>query len=364
MTKSVYIHIPFCASICTYCDFSKMLYYEKYASRYLDALHSEVKKRYKGEEIETLYIGGGTPSMLNIEELKKLFEIVKIFNLNSLKEFTIECNVSDIDSEKLKLFKKNKVNRISIGVQTFNESVLTKMNRSHDYNLVKEKIDLIKKSGIDNINLDLIYAFPKTTLSDLKEDLDKFFSLDVTHISTYSLMIEPHTMLYIKKVKPINEELDAKMYELIKKEMKKHGYIHYEVSNFCKNGFESKHNLVYWNNLEYYGFGLSASGYIGNIRYTNTLNMGSYLEGKYGRFKEKLTKKDKMVYELILGMRKIEGIDIKNFMDKFKKNILKNPTVLNLIENGSLIVDDNHLKIPYNKMYIQNEILEELLDFE
>ena len=341
-----------------------MLYYEKYVSKYLDTLSLEIKKRYKGESIETLYIGGGTPSILSIQELNKLFDIIKLFDLKKLKEFTIECNVNDINEEKVELFKKNKVNRISIGVQTFNQDILKKMHRIHDYDLVKEKVNLIKKIGINNINLDLIYAFPKTQLSDLKKDLDLFFSLDVNHISTYSLMIEPHTILYLNKIKNVSEELDASMYDLIRNEMKKHDFIHYEVSNFCKKGFESKHNLTYWDNLEYYGFGLSASGYLNNIRYTNTLNMDSYLKGKYVYYKEKLDKKDKMVYELILGMRKIEGIDIDNFYSKFQKSLLKSPTILKLLEDGSLEIDDNHLKIPYNKIYIQNEILKELLDFE
>ena len=341
-----------------------MLYYEKYVSKYLDTLSLEIKKRYKGESIETLYIGGGTPSILSIQELNKLFDIIKLFDLKKLKEFTIECNVNDINEEKVELFKKNKVNRISIGVQTFNQDVLKKMHRIHNYDLVKEKVNLIKKIGINNINLDLIYAFPKTKLSDLKKDLDLFFSLDVNHISTYSLIIEPHTILYLNKIKNVSEELDASMYDLIRNEMRKHDFIHYEVSNFCKKGFESKHNLTYWNNLEYYGFGLSASGYLNNIRYTNTLNMDSYLKGKYVYYKEKLDKKDKMVYELILGMRKIEGIDIDNFYSKFKKSLLKSPTILKLLEDGSLEIDDNYLKIPYNKIYIQNEILKELLDFE
>ena len=362
--KSVYIHIPFCSSICTYCAFPKLFYFKKFSMRYLDSLKKEVETKYKGEEIKTIYIGGGTPSVLDVEELNYLFEILHKFKKSSNLEFTIECNVNDIDEEKLEIFKKNHVNRISLGVQTFNQKVLKKMNRKHNYKIVKEKIDLIKKYGIDNINIDLIYAFPETTLENLKEDLTKFFSLPVKHISTYSLMIEPHTLLYVKGLKNISEELDRDMYDLICNEMQKHGFIHYEVSNFSIQGFESKHNLTYWNNEEYYGFGMGASGYLGNLRYTNTLSLDKYLSNEYTGQEEILDNNDKMVYELILGMRKIKGINIENFNEKFQKNLLENSIIKALVKKGDLIVDANYLKIPYNKIYIQNEILEELLDYE
>jgi oxygen-independent coproporphyrinogen-3 oxidase len=177
-------------------------------------------------------------------------------------------------------------------------------------------------------------------------------------------MIEPHTMLYINKVKNVSEDLDREMYDLICKEMKKHGFNHYEVSNFSIPGYESRHNLTYWNNNEYYGFGLAASGYVDNLRYTNTVSMGKYLDNDYDGSKEYLDLKDKMVYELILGMRKIKGINIENFNKKYSKNILENKLIQRLIKNGNLEVDDNYIKIPYNKIYIQNEILEELLDYE
>ena len=362
--KSVYIHIPFCSSICTYCAFSKVLYFKNYSKKYLDSLKKEVELKYKGEKIKTIYIGGGTPSVLDIQELDELFDITKIFKKSPDLEFTFECNINDITEEKLDILKNNHVNRLSLGVQTFNMDILKKMNRSHDYKLVKEKIDLIRKAGIENINVDLIYAFPETKISDLKEDLNKFFSLPIKHISTYSLMIEPHTLLYINKVKNVSEELDREMYDLICEEMKKHGFIHYEVSNFSLPGYESKHNLTYWNNLEYYGFGLGASGYLGNLRYTNTLSLDKYLDNNYDGEKEELTKTDKMVYELILGMRKITGINIENFNKKFQKNLLENSIIQTLVKKGDLIVDANYLKIPYNKIYIQNEILEELLDYE
>ena len=362
--KSCYIHIPFCNDICSYCDFCKLKPKKEWIDAYLDSLEHEIKNYYKGEKIRTLYIGGGTPSILSIDELNKLFEIISLLDLEEVEEYTSECNIESLTNEKLILFKKNNVNRLSIGIQTFNEETLKKMNRSHTYDLVKEKINLLNSYGIDNINVDLIYAFPGTKISDLKKDLDLFFSLNIKHISTYSLMIEPHTMLYNMKIKPISEDLDYEMYNLIEEEMKKHGFIHYEVSNFCIPGYESKHNLTYWNNEEYYGFGLGASGYIGNLRYTNTLSMGKYLNNEYDDENEYLSLKDKMVYELILGMRKIKGINIEDFNSKYSKNILSNSIIKRLLKNGDLILDENYLKIPYNKIYTENEILEELLDYE
>ena len=362
--KSIYFHIPFCSNLCTYCDFSKMYYFPKYSLKYLDSLETEFKAKYRNEEIETIYIGGGTPSVLNIDELKKLFKIIKKIKLKANFEFTIECNINDINLEKVKLFKKNKINRISLGVQTFNQKTLKKMNRNHTYELVKEKIGLLKEYGIDNINVDLIYAFPETTIVDLKKDLDLFFSLDIKHISTYSLMIEPHTMLFINKVKNIPEELDCEMYDLICEEMKKHGFIHYEVSNFCLPGYESRHNLTYWNNLEYYGFGLGASGYIDNTRYTNTRSLDKYLANNYDYQKEILSLKDKIIYELILGLRKIEGINILEFNKKYNQNVLENSKIKKLLNNGDLIKNEAFIKIPTEKIYIENEILEELLDYE
>ena len=362
--KSMYIHIPFCQSLCTYCAFSKMYYFSKYSKRYFDSLLNEFNQKYQNEGIETIYIGGGTPSVLDEYELEKLFQITNKVNLKKDYEFTIECNIDDIVEEKVKMFKKNRVNRVSIGIQTFNKKTLKKMNRNHTYDLVKEKIELLNKYGISNINVDLIYAFPGTNIDDLKKDLTLFFQLNVKHISTYSLMIEPHTILYVNKTKNIEEDLDSEMYNLICEEMEKHGFKHYEVSNFCSPGYESKHNLTYWNNEEYYGFGLSASGYIGNLRYTNTLSMDKYLNNDYNGSKEILNLKDKMVYELILGMRKIEGINIEKFNQKYRKNLLENSMIKELVKNGSLIVDEKYLKIPYNKIYTQNDVLEELLDYE
>ena len=274
--KSVYIHIPFCENICSYCDFCKLKYNSEWISLYLESLKQEIETYYKGEKIRTLYIGGGTPSVLSMIELTKLFEILKLFDLSELEEFTIECNIESITNEKLILFKKNNVNRLSIGVQTFNEKFIKLLNRNHTKEEVEEKINMAKLVGFDNINVDLMYALPGETMEDLECDVDEILRLNVPHISCYSLMIEPNTKLYIDNVKEIDEDLDYEMYKYIEKRLNNREHTHYEVSNYAKIGYESKHNLVYWNNEYYYGFGLGASGYLENYRYDNTKNLTKY----------------------------------------------------------------------------------------
>lgn len=361
--KSVYIHIPFCSNICSYCDFAKMFYNHDMVLKYLKALEKEINEKYQNELIETLYIGGGTPSCLNIDELKVLFAIIKKINLSKNLEFTFECNVNDITEEKIAFLSANGVNRISLGVQTFNEEILKNMHRSHNYEEVKSKISLIKKY-INNINVDLIYAYPNMTIDILNDDLEKFLSLNVDHISTYSLIIEPHTLLSINNVSNINEDLDYLMYKTIIEKLTQNGFKHYEISNFARNNRFSKHNLTYWNNLEYYGFGLNASGYMKNIRYTNTRSMSNYLASIYESEKEIITKKDKIIYELILGLRKIDGIDLDNFKIKYNIELEENKLIKNLLKENKLEIKNRKLKIPYQNIYVENEVLVELLDYE
>ena len=359
MVKSVYIHIPFCKTICSYCDFCKVFYNKKWINDYLDSLEYEIKNNYKDEELKTIYIGGGTPSSLNIEELNKLFKIIKIFKINKDYEFTIECNIEDITEEKLKLFKYNNVNRISIGIESFNDKYLRFLNRNYSSNIINDKINLVKKY-FNNINIDLIYALKDQSLEDLQNDLDKIINLDVTHVSCYSLMIEKNTKLYIDNINNLDSELDYKMYELIFNKFNDI-YDRYEISNYSKKGFESKHNLTYWNNEKYYGFGLGASGYINNIRYTNTKNLTKYLNRNYEKEYETLTKKDKIKYELILGFRKIKGINIKEFYKKYKIDILSYQNINNLIKQGYLINDNENIYINDKYLYVSNDILVKLI---
>ncbi len=355
--KSVYIHIPFCSNICSYCDFTKIYYNKKYINKYLDSLEKEINKYYNNEIVKTIYIGGGTPTSLDIDELNKLFKIIKVFKLDENVEFTIECNIENLTIEKLDLFKKNNVNRISIGIQTFNFKYLKLLNRNHNLKDVKKIINYAKKINFTNINIDLMYGFNGQTIKELDEDLNLFLSLNINHISTYSLMIEPHTKLYIENYKNIDEEMDYQMYEYICKKLKENDFIHYEVSNFAKKGYESLHNLTYWNNLEYYGFGLGASGFINKVRYTNTSNMNQYLLGNYIKEKEVITKKLDMEYEMILGLRKLKGVNILDFTKKFNIDLVKYFNIEKLIEENKLIIKDNYIYINPKYIYIENEFL-------
>ncbi len=357
MTSSLYIHIPFCSNICTYCNFTKFFYNENLVYEYLKALEKEINQRYKQEIIKTIYIGGGTPSSLTLKELEYLFKILKQIKKSKNLEFTIEVNPDSLTKEKLLLFKKNGVNRISMGVESTIPKYLKFLGRNHDFELVKKQIALIKEMGFSNINVDLIYALPNETLEDLKLDLNNILSLEVTHISTYSLMIEEHTKLYIDKVKNIDEDLDFSMYDLICKTLTKHGFIHYEVSNFKKPNFESKHNLVYWNNEHYYGFGLSAASYIENERITNTNSLSKYLKGNYIKEVEKLSFKDTLSYALILGFRKIEGISKEDFYNRYKVELTSLYNIKDLLKMKKLIDNGRKISICYDKIYIENDIL-------
>ncbi len=355
--KAVYIHIPFCKSICSYCDFCKVFYYSKWAHQYLVKLKEEILDLYDGEEVKSIYIGGGTPSVITVSELKFLMELLKIFKRSISCEITFECNLEDISKELLTILKQNQVTRLSIGVQSFQVENLKKLGRNHTFKDAFSRIALIRELGFKNINLDLIYAIPGETMKMLKEDIKCFLALKPDHISTYSLMIEPNTLLWINGTRPIKEELDEEMYRYICKSFGKKGYSHYEISNFAKPGYESIHNLTYWNNEEYYGFGLSASGYIEQIRYTNTKNLSKYLQGKYKGTEEILSKKDIMDNEMMLGLRKIKGIDKEKFEKKYQVKMEDVYPIKPLLKNGNLEEKKGYIFIPYEKLYVMNEIL-------
>ncbi len=355
MVKSAYIHIPFCNNICSYCDFCKLLYNKNFVKKYLDALEKEITNNYKNEILDTIYVGGGTPSSLSVSELNKLFSIIKIFKLSKEYEFTFEVNIEDITEEKLEILKENKVNRLSIGIESFNNKYLKYLGRNYTSDIINEKVELAKKY-FDNINVDLMYALKNESLDDLEEDIDKILKLDIKHISCYSLIIEKNTKLYIDNTKYISDDLDSDMYDLIDKKLE-NKYHRYEVSNYSITSYESRHNLTYWKNNEYYGFGLGAAGYIDNIRYTNTRNLSKYISGSYERQEEVLTKEDKIKYEFILGLRLTSGINKDNFNKKYGININEIEVIKELINKGLLIDDKINIYVPKKYFYVLNDIL-------
>ena len=354
---AVYIHIPFCNYICAYCDFCKVFYNREYVNKYLDALDKEIKSNYKGDIITSLYIGGGTPSSLSLGELERLFNILKIFTLSKDCEITFESNSDSLTLDKIKLLKKYGVNRVSLGIETINKKLQEVIERRTSKESVINCINNLKKEGITNINVDLIYAIKGETLDDLKKDIDFIISLDVPHISTYSLIIEDNTKLKIKGVKNIDKSIDRIMYDMISSILKNNNYIHYEISNFSKEGYSSKHNLKYWYNLEYYGFGVGASGYIDNIRYTNTRSITNYINGKTILDKEIVTVKDKMFYEVMLNLRTNRGIDKEIFKDKYKTNIDDIFEYKDLVKDKVLFEDRKYLRVKEEYFYVLDEII-------
>lgn len=357
MIKAAYVHIPFCEHICSYCDFCKLYYHQKWVTPYLESLEKEIATYYQKEVLDTLYVGGGTPSSLNYDELEYLLILLKQFSLSKHYEYTFECNIENIDRKKIELLKKYGVNRISIGIETLNPIILKKLNRHHSIKEVEEKIKMIKEVGISNINLDLMYALPGETLEDVKYDLEFLLSLNVPHISTYSLILEPHTKFYIEELKPIDEDLDYEMYEFIKTTLKEHGYGHYETSNYAYPNFESNHNQVYWNNEEYYGFGLGASGYIHHVRYENTHSINTYLKGKYRLEEHQLDLLEMMQNEMILGLRLTKGVNMNDFVLKYGKKVEEVFQIQELLDSGKLVEQNDYLFIPEEYQYLANEIL-------
>ena len=349
--KSAYIHIPFCTSICSYCDFCKFFYNQELVDKYIDSLIKEIKDNYKGEILDTIYIGGGTPSSLDLESLDKLLSFIySNLKVSKTLEYTIECNVMDISLEKLELFKKYNINRLSIGAESFNKDILLFLERNYSKEDIINKINLAKKY-FTNINIDLIYAVPNETLDILKSDIDEFIKLDIPHISCYSLIIEDHTKLGIKNTEYISEDLDYSMYKEIEESLERNGYDHYEISNYAKNNYESRHNLCYWKNHKYYGFGLGSSGYIDNYRYTNTKNLNKYLNGNYIDNKEIITKELNASNYAILGLRTKYGVNKKEFFDNIGSSFK------DMYDTSDLIENEESFYLDKSKWYIENSIL-------
>lgn len=359
--EALYIHIPFCKTICSYCDFCKVFYQEKWTKPYIEELKKELDEYGLSRPLSTIYIGGGTPNSLSNKELEILFNWIDTLPKQENIEYTIECNVELITKEQISLFLKHGINRVSIGIQTTHDHHLAKLNRHHNQDEIEYKINLISRMGIKNINVDLMYAFPNETMEELEKDINFFLTLPITHISTYSLMIEPNTKLYIENIQPISEDLDAEMYNLICHKLKENNFEHYEISNFAKIGYQSKHNLTYWRNKGYYGIGVGASGYIENLRYTNTRSLTAYLNGTRHLEEESISKELNQEYELMLKLRLKEGLSISEYQNKYGIDLLSLDSVKREMRKQNIEYHDDRMFIPEHKLYISNEILVDLL---
>lgn len=352
----IYIHIPFCSSICSYCDFPKLLYDKKYIKKYLEALKEEIKLRYHREVVKTIYIGGGTPTCLDLEELKTLMDITLEFNKVGEIEFSIESNVESLTIAKMELLKQYGVNRISLGVQSFCNDTLKELNRHHTKKDAYEVVNNLKKIGFSNISIDYIYGV-HSSLEEVKNDINSFLELDIPHISCYSLIIEEGTVFGIKNRKYINEEVEEEMYRYIENRLIDKGYIHYEISNYAKDGYQSFHNLNYWNNGYYYGFGMGAVSFLENYRISNTKSLTKYMNNEYLLSKDLETEDIQISNTFMLGLRMTKGINVIEFQKKFHKNILDIVPVKNLLEEGKIVLKDNQLFVSPKYFYLLNEII-------
>ena len=349
---SLYIHIPFCNKICDYCDFTKLQYFRKFAVDYLDALKDELDS-YNIKDLKTIYVGGGTPTALEDDLFLKLLQIIDPYR-EGVKEYTFEANPESLSLEKIKMLKEHGVNRVSLGVQTTNDKILKAVNRDHTFEQVKTAIKNLKEQGIDNINVDLILGLPHTSKKILENDIKNVLSLDVKHISCYGLTVNPHTALFNRGFKEPSGDTLRQYYDIVESILKENGFIHYEVSNWSKPGYESEHNLTYWRNEQYYGVGLGASSYIGETRYKDTINLSQYLARAFINEQEKVSSKDKITYQIMLNLRTIEGLDMKYVEGKEK-------VVDELIKEGLIVKKQNRLVPTYEGMMILDQIILKLL---
>ena len=377
MTKSTsaYIHIPFCEHICYYCDFNKVFLEGQPVDEYIEALLKEARlalRQNPVEKMETLYVGGGTPTSLTASQLERLLsglrEILPYYN----GEFTVEANPGDLTADKLDVMKNYGVNRLSMGVQTFDDRLLKKIGRKHTAQDVYDTIQLLEEKDFSNVTIDLIYALPGQSLESFRDTVTRALALDLPHYALYSLILENQTMFmnWVRRGKMHlpEQELEAQMYAETIDAMEKAGRKQYEISNFAKPGFESQHNLVYWNNQNYFGLGAGASGYLGNRRYKNRGPIQHYLKSlKNDQLpvleEEILTQKAQIEEEMFLGLRKILGVDKTVFENRFGFSMMDvYGDVIEKLKQQKLITETNsRVCLTEEGLFRGNDVFEEFL---
>ena len=376
----IYIHIPFCKRKCSYCDFISFSNKNSLIEGYVEALKKEIEDfNFSKYNVTTIYLGGGTPSYIKENYIKEILDLLKeklVNNKISWKniEITIEINPGTVTKEKLEVYKEVGVNRLSIGLQSTNNSLLKQIGRIHKFKDFYDTYNLARKVGFDNINVDLMIALPNQSVEDIKESLEKVVNLNPNHISVYSLIVEEGTLLEKQidegKMKLPSDEEERRMYWYVKNFLELHGYNHYEISNFSKKGKESKHNLNCWNQEEYIGFGLAAHSYIDGIRFCNTSNLEEYIENinnnnlnKNREVEERQEREDKEKEFMMLGFRKIEGVDISMFKEKYQENplFLFRKELDKLVSEGLIEVDLNNIRLTNKGLDLANIVFEEFV---
>lgn len=374
-STSAYIHIPFCEHICYYCDFNKVFLEGQPVDEYIEALLKEARlslSEHPIEKMETLYIGGGTPTSLNAAQLDRLFGGLREILPYENGEFTVEANPGDLSAEKLDVMRNYGVNRISMGVQTFDDRLLKKIGRKHNAQDVYDTIQLLEKKDFRNVTIDLIYALPGQSLESFRDTVERALALDLPHYALYSLILENQTMFmnWVRRGKMHlpEQEVEAQMYAETIEAMEKAGRMQYEISNFAKPGFESKHNLVYWNNQNYFGIGAGASGYLENRRYKNRGPIQHYLKSlNDDRLpileEEHLSEQEQIEEEMFLGLRKILGVEKAVFEARFKQSITDvYGDVVEKLKQQKLITEtDTSIHLTKTGLFRGNDVFEEFL---
>ncbi|MDD6761091.1 MAG: radical SAM family heme chaperone HemW [Turicibacter sp.] len=375
MAKGLYIHIPFCDHICTYCDFPKLITKGQRHEEYIQALLQELKyyeQQVGFDDLQSIYIGGGTPTALSVEQIQPLFDYLhEAIKMEQIVEFSIEANPENLTEEKVEYLLSQQISRFSLGVQTFHETLLKRIGRQHGSQHVEQAVATLKAHGMYNINLDLIYAIPGQTIEQLKEDLKKAIALDVEHISAYSLIVEEHTQLYLAymkdQLKLTDNEIEANMYEMVIEMLAQHGYQHYEISNFAKS-IPSLHNQWYWKNEEYIGTGLGAHGYVVGTRYQNTRSINTYIESLKKQElpvieSSVLSKEEKIEEEMFLGLRLMEGINLEQISKKYSVNVeaIYQEALEKLIQAHDLERVGNQIRLTRQGLLMANDVFEQFL---
>ena len=376
----IYIHIPFCKRKCSYCDFISFCDKDNLIENYIKALKKEIDEfDFSKNIVTTIYIGGGTPSYIKAEYIAEILDLLRKKLVNNKinfedTEITIEVNPGTVTKEKLETYKKSGVNRLSIGLQSTKNRLLKQIGRIHTYEEFLDTYNLAKEVGFDNINVDLMIALPNQKMEDIKESLEKVVDLNPNHISVYSLIVEERTLiskwLDEGKIALPSDEEERRMYWYVKDFLELHGYNHYEISNFSKKKKESKHNLNCWNQEEYVGFGIASHSYIDGVRFCNTSNLDEYIENinnnnldKNREIEERQTKEDKEKEFMMLGFRKIEGVDISRFKEKYQENplYLFRRELDKLVSEGLIEVDLNNIKLTNKGLDLANLVFEKFI---
>ena len=360
--RHLYVHVPFCRSICFYCDFCRTVYTKKKADAWLGALEKELAGRQISKEQETVYIGGGTPVSLDALQLERLLILLSPYTA-LCTEYTVEINPECLDEEKAALLGRYGVNRASIGYQTDDPVLLKLMNRHHSPDDVEKAMKMLRNCGIENLSLDIMYSLPDQTPEGLERSVERALEMEPDHVSLYSLTIEVGTVFAKRGLKPCDEEMEADMYEWICARLPESGYVQYEISNFAKEDRMSRHNLGYWDYEDFYGVSCGASGMENGLRYDNTASLDEYLRDPFQRTEIPLSGKDMMFEFLMMGLRKKEGIRETEFERRFGMPVCEAfPGVLEeQVRNGFLTRENGYLKATGKGFAILNTVLEAFL---